>query len=84
MSEPLMRRVSSADFVRQFSAFCDEARAEPVVLTRNGRDRLVIASVEQYRHLLSLALLNTNQEAETEKISDELGFLVRTADRRVG
>ena len=74
-----MRRVSSAEFVRQFSAFCDDARAEPVVLTRNGRDRLVIASIEQYRHLLSLALLNSKNETESEQISEELQFLVRTS-----
>lgn len=74
-----MRRVSSAEFVRQFSAFCDDARVDPVVLTRNGRDRLVIASVEQYRHLLSLALLNSKNETEGEQISEELQFLVRSS-----
>lgn len=71
-----MRRVSSADFVRQFSAFCDEARVEPVVLTRNGRDRLVITSIEQYRHLLSLALMNLKDEVASQQISEELRFLV--------
>lgn len=75
-----MRRVPSAEFVRRFSAFCDEALSEPVVLTRNGRDRLVIASVEQYRHLLSLALINSSDEGQAEQISAELGFLMRTAD----
>lgn len=76
-----MRRVPSAEFVRRFSAFCDEALSEPVVLTRNGRDRLVIASVDQYRHLLSLALINSSEESQSEQISEELGFLVRPLDK---
>lgn len=74
-----MRRVSSAEFVRQFSAFCDDARADPVVLTRNGRDRLVIASIEQYRHLLSLALLHSKNDSENEQIAEELQFLIRSS-----
>lgn len=77
-----MRRVPSAEFVRRFSAFCDDALSEPVVLTRNGRDRLVIASVEQYRHLLSLALINSSDESQSEQISKELGFLVRNLDAK--
>jgi len=79
-----MRRVPSAEFVRRFSAFCDEALSEPVVLTRNGRDRLVIASVEQYRHLLSLALINASDDAQSERLSQELGLLVRPVDARSG
>jgi PHD/YefM family antitoxin component YafN of YafNO toxin-antitoxin module len=71
-----MRRVSSAEFVRNFSTSCDEALLEPVVLTRNGRDRLVVASVEQYRHLLSLALLNAKDEAESQALADVLDTLV--------
>lgn len=51
-----MRRVSSAEFVRSFSAVSDAALAEPVILTRNGRDRLVLLGVEAYQRLLTLAL----------------------------
>lgn len=58
-----MQRVPSAEFVRKFSAFCDEALSEPVVLTRNGRDRLMVISVERYKHLLSLAILNAAEPA---------------------
>lgn len=76
-----MRRVTSAEFVRRFSAFCDEALSEPVVLTRNGRDRLVIASIEQYRHLLSLAMINSSQEGELEQLADELGFLMKPPEK---
>lgn len=76
-----MQRVTSAEFVRRFSAFCDEALSEPVVLTRNGRDRLVIASIDQYRHLLSLAMINASEEGELEDLADKLGFLVKPQDQ---
>lgn len=79
-----MRRVPSADFVRRFSALCDEALSDPVVVTRNGRDRLVVASVEQYRHILSLALMNSSEDEQTESIASELGFLVKSGERKVG
>lgn len=75
-----MRRATSAEFVRRFSAFCDEALSEPVVLTRNGRDRLVIASIDHYRHLLSLAMINSSKEGEVEQLADELGFLMKPQD----
>lgn len=73
-----MKRVPSAEFVRNFSALCDEALSESVVVTRNGRDRLVVASVEQYRHLLSLALLNVSGDQRNESIASELSLLTKT------
>ena len=76
-----MRRVTSAEFVRRFSAFCDEALSEPVVLTRNGRDRLVITSIDQYRHLLSLAMMHSSNESESKQLADELGFVMKAQDR---
>ena len=50
-----MRRVSSAELVRSFSVHTDAALAEPIVITRNGRDRLVILNVDLYRDILALA-----------------------------
>jgi prevent-host-death family protein len=44
-------RISSADFQRQFGALSDKALTEPVIITRNGRDRLVLLSVEEYERL---------------------------------
>ena len=79
-----MRRVSSAEFVRRFSAFCDEALSDPVVLTRNGRDRLIVVSIEQYRHLLSLALINLDDESESEQISHDLGFITKSSELKTG
>src|SRR5215204_3580890 len=53
-----MQRVSSAELVRSFSVHTDAALAEPIVITRNGRDRLVILNVDLYRDILALALLH--------------------------
>jgi prevent-host-death family protein len=44
-------RISSADFQRQFGALSDKALTEPLTITRNGRDRLVLLSVEEYQRL---------------------------------
>lgn len=79
-----MRRVTSAEFVRNFSAACDQALAEPVVLTRNGRDRLVVSSLEQYRHILSLALINADAEEDTDRIAAELASLVEPGELKAG
>ncbi|RPI47109.1 MAG: type II toxin-antitoxin system Phd/YefM family antitoxin [Hyphomicrobiaceae bacterium] len=44
-------RISAAEFVRQFGRRCDEALAQPVIITRNGRDRLIVMSLAMYREL---------------------------------
>ena len=46
-----MVRVSSAEFQKNFGQHQDEALRQPVVVTRNGRDRTVLISVEEYRRL---------------------------------
>jgi len=42
---------TAGEVVRQFSHFSDVALAEPVVITRNGRPRNVMISVEEYERL---------------------------------
>ena len=44
-------RISSAEFVRKFSLLCDEALTQPLIISRHGRDRLVIMSLVKYRDL---------------------------------
>jgi hypothetical protein len=66
-----MRRVSSADLVRNFSVHTDTALAEPVVITRNGRDRLVLLNIELYRDILALALVTGGEDARLKRIADE-------------
>ena len=44
-------RISSAEFQRNFGRYQDVALTQPVMVTRNGRDRTVILSAEEYRRL---------------------------------
>ena len=46
-----MQRVTSREFQRNFGRFQDEALKSPLSITRNGRNRLVILSVEEYERL---------------------------------
>jgi prevent-host-death family protein len=44
-------KISSAEFQKRFGSLADKALTEPVTITRNGRDRLVLMSVEEYDRL---------------------------------
>jgi prevent-host-death family protein len=46
-----MVRVSSAEFQKNIGRYQDMALAQPVVVTRNGRDRTVVLSAEEYARL---------------------------------
>jgi prevent-host-death family protein len=46
-----MSVVTSAEFQRKLGLYQDKALAEPVTITRNGRERLVLLSVEEYQRL---------------------------------
>jgi PHD/YefM family antitoxin component YafN of YafNO toxin-antitoxin module len=52
--------------------YTDAALSEPVVLTRNGRDRLVVASVDDFREILSLAVLNAGGDTELAALAKAL------------
>ncbi len=44
-------RVSSADFLKEYGALSDRTLTEPVTITRDGRDRLVLVSAEEFERL---------------------------------
>jgi prevent-host-death family protein len=46
-----MSVVTSAEFQRNLGLYQDRALAEPVTITKNGRERLVLLSVEEYQRL---------------------------------
>ena len=48
-------RVSSAEFLKRYGALSDKALSEPVTITRNGRDRLVLMSAEAFEKLTRYA-----------------------------
>lgn len=49
MADPV--RVSAAEFQRQSGRYFDLALTQPVVITRNGRERTVMISTEEYARL---------------------------------
>ncbi|MGD0562223.1 MAG: type II toxin-antitoxin system Phd/YefM family antitoxin [Roseiarcus sp.] len=46
-----MIRVSSTEFGKEVGRYQDVALSQPVIVTRNGRDRTVMISVEEYQRL---------------------------------
>lgn len=46
-----MSVVTSAEFQENVDLYEDKALAEPVTITKNGRERLVLLSVEEYQRL---------------------------------
>jgi PHD/YefM family antitoxin component YafN of YafNO toxin-antitoxin module len=46
-----MLRVSSGELQKKIGQIQDLALVDPVTITNNGRDRLVMMSVEEYRRL---------------------------------
>jgi prevent-host-death family protein len=44
-------KVSTAEFIRNFGPLSDKALTEPVTITKNGRDRLVVLSADEYARL---------------------------------
>jgi prevent-host-death family protein len=46
-----MIRISSTEFGKEVGKYQDVALTQPVVVTRNGRDRTVMISAEEYRRL---------------------------------
>lgn len=43
--------ITAGEFVRKFSRYSDLALAEPIVVTKNGRPRNVLISIEEYERL---------------------------------
>jgi prevent-host-death family protein len=46
-----MIKVSAAEFQRNIGRYQDIALTQPVAVTRNGRERTVMISIEEYRRL---------------------------------
>ena len=44
-------KVSTADFIKNYGTLADKALSEPVTITKNGRDRLVVLSADEYARL---------------------------------
>lgn len=44
-------KVTTADFIKNYGTLADRALTEPVTITKNGRDRLVVLSADEYARL---------------------------------
>lgn len=44
-------KVTTADFIKHYGRLADRALTEPLTITKNGHDRLVVLSVEEYERL---------------------------------
>jgi prevent-host-death family protein len=62
-----MLKVTAAEFQRHFGRYQDEALTQPVAITRNGRERLVMISVDEYRRLRR----RSREVIRAEDLSDE-------------
>jgi PHD/YefM family antitoxin component YafN of YafNO toxin-antitoxin module len=65
-------RVSSAEFLKKYGALSDKALSEPVTITRNGRDRLVLVSAEEFQRMSRYAPRARRIEELTD---DELAII---------
>jgi prevent-host-death family protein len=44
-------RVTASEFQHAFGALSDKARREPVIITKHGRDSLVVMAAEEWQRL---------------------------------
>ncbi|MGA1373076.1 MAG: type II toxin-antitoxin system Phd/YefM family antitoxin [Pseudomonadales bacterium] len=68
-----MITISSAEFQRNFGVYQDKALSEPVAITRNGRERLVVVSADEYRRLKRRAREVLPVEALSDAELDAIG-----------
>lgn len=50
-TKSMSMRVTTAEFIKHYGTLSDRATLEPVTITKNGRDRLVVLSAEEYQRL---------------------------------
>jgi hypothetical protein len=77
-------KVTTADFIKNYGALMDKALSEPVTISRNGRDWLVMLSAEEYvrlkrrdRRVVRLEEFSDEEETLTPHptpLPPELGF----------
>ena len=73
-------RVTTADFIKNYGSLADKALAEPVTITKNGRDRLVVMSASEYERLLR----RDRRVVRAEDLSEEELDLISKAEMPPG
>ena len=74
-----LKRVSSAEMAKRFSAYCDLALNAPVIVTKNGRDRLVILSIDEFNFLRDLVERSGAGQAREEAHPSRSRLLAKKA-----
>ncbi len=69
-------KVSTAEFIKNYGTLADKALTEPVTITKNGRDRLVIVSADEYARLKR----RDRRVVRLEDFSEEEMALIAKAD----
>jgi len=69
-------KVSTAEFIKNYGTLADKALQEPVTITKNGRDRLVMISAEEYSRLKR----RDRRVVKLEEFTDEEMALIAKAE----
>jgi len=65
-----MKQVSSKEFQRNFGRYQDEALVEPLSITKNGRERLVVVSAELFHELEKRPKTSDRKVLHVSELSD--------------
>jgi len=68
-------RVTASEFQQAFGALSDKARHEPVIITKHGRDSLVVMSAEEWGRLKR----RDRRVGLTTELPEDWGEAVRNA-----
>ena len=74
-------RVSVREVLRNFSYYTDKALAEPVIITKNGRDRIVMISAEEFAMMRDLIDGEAGLAAAVDKVKHVAASLPRSSRR---
>lgn len=69
-------RVTTADFIKHYGSLADRALSEPLTITKNGRDRLVVLSAAEYERLKR----RDRRVVQPEDLTDEEAALIAAAE----
>lgn len=62
-----IRVVSSTEAQNQFGKLLDDAKREPVMIQKNGRDQVVMVSVEDYQRMVQESAVNPGVRASLNR-----------------
>jgi PHD/YefM family antitoxin component YafN of YafNO toxin-antitoxin module len=69
-------RVTTGEFIKNYGSFADKALLEPITITKNGRDRLVVLSAEEF----NLLARRDRRIIRPEELTDEQVALIAQAE----